>query len=107
MKIITILLVFMSMTHVFAQKNNEPSPEEIKQAIALREKYPKSDLALLSSKEHITFTYNKYTKKVEVVHSKIDQLMNINHNTNTQLYEFYDDETEITRFKVQTKNKKE
>jgi hypothetical protein len=97
----------MSITHLSAQKNVDPTPEDVKQAVALREKYPKSDLALLSSKEHITFTYNKYTKKVEVVHSKIDQLMNINHNTNTQLYEFYDDETEITRFKVQTKNKKE
>lgn len=107
MKIITILLVFMSMTHVFAQKNNEPSPEEIKQAIALREKYPKSDLAVLTSKEHITFIYDIMIKKIVVQHLKSNRSMNINHTTKTQLYEIYDDQSEIKKFQILTKNKRE
>lgn len=97
-------IVFFS---AIAQKYTEPTTEEISQAQELRKKYDKSDVVILSSNEYIKFNLNKEKTLVEVEYNINEKLMNINHTSKIQKYEFYDNQTEISEFAFRNKiNKK-
>jgi hypothetical protein len=99
------LLCFFVSTS-FAQKNIDPTPEDISQAKKLREKYTKDDIAILESEETITFDLNKKAGKVTVDHDTKEHLMNINYRTDIHKYEFYDSESSIATFAIKYRNDK-
>ncbi len=62
-----LLTVFLQLTNsVTAQKNIDPTPEDITLAKSLREKNDKSDVAIITSKENISFGLNSKEGKVTV-----------------------------------------
>lgn len=91
---------------VFSQNGISPTPIEVKLAKDLRVKYDKSDVAILKSKEKISFSYNKKSKLVEVSQLTSETLLNINHRADIHKYEFYDSQSEISTFSIKYKNNK-
>ena len=107
MKISPLLFILFFCISTVAQKNADPSPEEIKTAKSIREKYDKFDIAILSSTEKVTFNINKTNDLVEVNYSVKEQLMNINHRADIQKYEFYDSQSTIENFSLKYKTDKQ
>jgi transglutaminase-like putative cysteine protease len=108
MKLHTICLFFLVLigSEVKAQKNIDPTPQDILDAKKLREKFPKNDIAVLKSTEVISFDLNKNDVKV-IVNSEVnEQLMNINHRADIRKYEFYDSESEVKTFSLKYRNDK-
>lgn len=101
-----LLALFFCITSI-AQKNADPSPEEIKTAKSIREKYNKFDIALLNSTEKVTFNINKTNDLVEVNYQVKEHLMNINHRADIQKYEFYDSQSVIENFSLKYKTDKQ
>ncbi len=101
-----LFLLFFSLLAT-AQKNADPSPEEIKTAKSIREKYDKYDIAILNSTEKVTFSINKSNDLVEVNYSVKEHLMNINHRADIQKYEFYDSQSVIENFSLKYKTDKQ
>lgn len=101
-----LFLLFFSLLAI-AQKNADPSPEEIKTAKSIREKYDKYDIAILNSTEKVTFSINKSNDLVEVNYSVKEHLMNINHRADIQKYEFYDSQSVIENFSLKYKTDKQ
>lgn len=99
------LLCFFG-TVTFAQKNIDPTPEDISLAKKLREKYSKDDIAILESTDNISFDFNKKASKVTVNHNSKEHLMNISHRADIHKYEFYDSETSIGTFSMKYRNDK-
>jgi transglutaminase-like putative cysteine protease len=91
---------------IVAQKNADPTPEEISTAKTLREKYDKFDIVVLNSLEKVNFSLNKTNELVTVNYSINEELMNINHRADIQKYEFYDSQSEIERFSLKYKSDK-
>lgn len=101
------LLLLSVMTPAFAQKNIEPTAEDIVTAKKLREKHSKDDVAVLNSRETVSFGYDKSSKKVTVTNEIQEQLMNINHRADIHKYEFYDSESVIEDFSLKYRNNKD
>lgn len=108
MKITTrfALLSLIIPTMVVAQKNIDPTPEDVVLAKKIRTTYDKDDVAILESTENVTFDLNKAESKVMVNHSINERLMNINHRAAIQKYEFYDSESKIETFNLKYRNDK-
>jgi hypothetical protein len=100
------LLVAFSVATASAQKNIDPTPEDVVLAKKIRTTYDKDDVAVLESNENISFELNKNESKVVVNHSIKELLMNINHRANIQKYEFYDSESKIETFNLKFRNDK-
>ena len=81
MKISPFLFVLFFCISSVAQKNADPSPEEIKTAKSIREKYDKFDIAILNSTEKVTFNINKTNDLVEVNYNVKEHLMNMSFMT--------------------------
>lgn len=108
MKIInklSLLLLFVTAL-VTAQKNIDPTPDDIILAKKIRETHDKDDVAILESTENVTFDLNKNESKVIVYHAAKELLMNINHRADIQKYEFYDSESKIETFNLKFRNDK-
>lgn len=102
---IALLFALCTLTS-FAQKNLDPTPEEVSKAKVLREKYNKDDIAVLSSVDEVRFDFNNREEKVTVQIDTKEQLMNINHRAVIQKYEFYDSESSINDFSFKFRNDK-
>ncbi|MFM2229836.1 MAG: hypothetical protein RL607_1094 [Bacteroidota bacterium] len=89
-----------------AQKNIDPTPEDISKAKSLREQYSKDDVAILESTDAIGFDYNSSADKITVSIKTNEHLMNINHRADIHKYEFYDSESSIENFIVRFRNEK-
>jgi len=107
MKKLNLLFVFLISLQLWSQKNIEPTTTEIKTAKELREKFDKSDIAILKSTETVDFKISKDKKNVEVDYSISEVLLNINHRADIQKYEFYDSQSSIQTFSLKYKNNKE
>lgn len=105
-KLLFILLFSFVAQQSFSQKNIDPTTEDIAVAKKLREKHDKSDIAILSSTENISFGLNAKEGKVTVMQNVKENLMNINHRADIQKYEFYDSETVIEDFFMKFRNDK-
>ena len=107
MKLKPILLWILLVSNlVVAQKNIDPTVDDVKLAQKLRAQYDKDDVAILESKETITFELNKKESKVMVKNAINEHLMNINHRADIQKYEFYDSESKIETFSMKYRNQK-
>ena len=98
-KLLTAFL-FLFATSVFAQRKVDPTPEEIKQATQLKEKYEDDDVVIINSEEAITFKLDKKNNKVQVIHKIQEKLMNIANRSDILKYYFYDSQTDITDFNI-------
>ena len=107
MRIPPLLFLLFCSFFAIAQKNADPSLEEIKTAKSIREQYDKFDIALLNSTENVSFSINKSGTLVEVNHSVKEHLMNINHRADIQKYEFYDSQSVIENFSLKYKTDKQ
>ena len=102
-----ILALFAIITfHSVAQKNVDPTPEDISKSKSLREKYSKDDVAVLESWDVIQFDFNNRDEKVTVRLKTQEHLMNINHRADIHKYEFYDSESNIESFGIKYRNEK-
>ncbi len=101
---ISLLLAILGLQGVSAQKNIDPTPEDVQLAKNLRQKYDKDDVAILSSTENIAFDFSKRDENVTVNQSIRKRLMNINHRADIHLYEFYDGESEIENLNLKYRN---
>src|SRR6187402_2783292 len=104
--LLSIITFFLSANMLFSQKALDPTAEDVQLAKSLREKYSKDDVAVLESKENITFELNKSDAKVVVKNSVREVLMNINHRADINKYEFYDSESSIESFVLKYRNQK-
>lgn len=104
--LLSIITFFLSANMLFSQKALDPTAEDVQLAKSLREKYSKDDVAVLESKENITFELNKSDAKVVVKNSVREVLMNINHRADINKYEFYDSESSIESFILKYRNQK-
>jgi len=105
-KISCFLLLFFLVQQSFSQKNIDPTTEDIVLAKKIREKHSKSDVAILSSSENISFGLNAREGKVTVIQNIKENLMNITHRVDIQKFEFYDSESEIEDFNLKFRNDK-
>lgn len=106
--IFTTIIVFLllSAQNTSAQKNIDPTPEDIALAKQLKEKYKKQDVAILSSTEKVTFAISPEGSNVMVDHTVNEQLINISHRADIHMHEFYDSESEIIEFNMKYRNGK-
>ena len=104
-KLIAFCLIFTN--NLIAQRVIEPTPEDIELAKTLRSKYSKDDVAIIESKEEITFDLNKKEAKVLVNSSLKEKLMGINSRAEIQKYEFYNGQSEVFDMKLKYRNDKE
>ncbi len=102
-----IALLLFATSSLSAQKNIDPTPEDISLAKKTREKYLKDDVAILESSENITFGLNREETKVTVKSSIREKLMNINYRADIKKYEFYDSESKIETFTLKYRNDKD
>jgi transglutaminase-like putative cysteine protease len=98
--------MLLLVTFCFGQKRADPTPEEIAQAKELRKVYGEDDLVLLNSSNKITFELIKDETKVRVIDKVNEEIMNINARTDIQKYVFYDGESEIVKFNLKYRTKK-
>lgn len=94
------------MASVWSQKGMDPTVEQIEFAKTLREKHPKSAIAITESSDNISFALNKAQTKVMVYRNTDEVLMNIDHRANIAKYEFYDSESSIEAFNFTYRNGK-
>ena len=105
--LITIFFSIVFILSVNSQKKVEPSSEDILQAKNLKEKFDKDDnIAIIYSKDYVSFGYDKKSYKVTVNHSVNEELINLDNRADIQRYHFYDGQSEINKFLVQYKNGK-
>jgi len=102
-----ILLCLTLSLSSFSQKRIEPATQDITLANNLKEQYPDDHVALVSSKENVTFGLNKKAGKVTVMHHVSENMINIDSRADIQIYNFYDGESTIEEFQIRYKNKKE
>ncbi|SRX52956.1 transglutaminase family protein [Aequorivita sp. CIP111184] len=102
-----LLILFLFFTGIcVAQKNSDPTPEEINQAKLLKIQYPKDDLVLLESKDYITFDFNKNISQITVAHKISEEMLNISSRTDIQKHIFYSGQSEISNFGLKYRNQK-
>ncbi|MFN7013869.1 MAG: transglutaminase-like domain-containing protein, partial [Bacteroidia bacterium] len=106
MKFTSTVIALLISVLATAQKNADPSPDEIKTAKSIREKHNKFDIAILNSTEKVTFNINKTNNLVEVNYDVKEHLMNINHRADIHKYEFYDSQSVIQNFSLKYKSDK-
>jgi len=104
MKRFITLLLLLTLATNYAQKSIDPTTDDIAQAKELRLKYTKSDVALLFSKEVVTFDISG--GNVTVNNNVKERLMNINHRADIHKYEFYDSQSSIENFSLRYRNDK-
>lgn len=100
------LLLLLVASMASAQKNIDPTEQDIDFAKQLRQQYANDDVAILESNEYITFETSKDGERV-MVNSKVrEKLMNISHRADIKKYEFYDSESIIQTFTMSYRNDK-
>ncbi|MFK7781650.1 transglutaminase family protein [Psychroserpens sp.] len=101
-----ILCLTLSLT-AYSQKRIEPTTDDISLANSLKEQYPDDNVALVTSKDHVTFGFNKRAGKVTVMHEVNENMINIDSRADIQIYNFYDGESTIEEFEIRYRNQKE
>ncbi|MBD3583296.1 transglutaminase domain-containing protein [Flavobacterium selenitireducens] len=103
--LVKILLIFC-VGMASAQKNIDPTPEDIELAKKLRAQYTKDDVVILESMDRVLFGISDDGSKVTVLSKIREKLMNIGHRADIHKYEFYDSESKIEHFNVRYRNEK-
>ena len=105
MKLFYFLALLCSLQSI-AQKDINPTPEDIEKAKTLRAAYPKSDVAILTSSQTINFGVDKNGTNVTVKDHVEELLMGINHRADIKKYEFYDSQSEVKTLSLKYRNGK-
>ncbi|MGS2726436.1 transglutaminase-like domain-containing protein [Psychroserpens sp. BH13MA-6] len=105
--ILSALLLVMLHVSSFAQKRIDPTDEDRAKALQLKEQFPDDDIALISSKDVITFDFDNREDKVTVKHVMTDNMINIVPRADIQKYCFYDGESSIEAFDIEFRNGKD
>lgn len=100
-------LLFLSIYSLHAQKRVDPTSEHIREVKELKKNYPDDDILKLYDNDKITFKRDKKNNLVSVNQSHQEELTNLNSRSDISLYEFYDGQSEITKFKVKLRNNKD
>lgn len=106
MKNFWCVLLVLTVGTLCAQKNIDPTDEDVLLAKKLREQYLKDDVAILESSDVISFGLDKENGKVTVSNKIREKLMNITHRADIHKYEFYDSESKIEHFGMKYRNDK-
>ncbi|WCO03362.1 transglutaminase-like domain-containing protein [Psychroserpens ponticola] len=104
---LSVIICLTLTCSAFSQKRIEPATQDITLATSLKEQYPDDNVALVSSKDQVTFGLNKRDGKVTVMHHVSENMINIDSRADIQVYNFYDGESTIEEFQIRYKNKKE
>ena len=106
MKYIILPFLFVAV-FCYGQKKIDPTLEDITLAKELKLKYEDDDIVLLKSNDHITFRVIESTDNVRVEHRKEEELINIGSRSDIHKYIFYDGESDVIKFELKYRNKKE
>ncbi|MEY8849168.1 transglutaminase family protein [Psychroserpens sp. XS_ASV72] len=102
-----VLLSFFFISEVaLCQKRIEPTTQDLTLAKNLKEQYPDDDVALVTSKDDVTFGLNKREGKVTVTHIVEENMINIDSRADIQVYSFYDGESSVESFEIRYRNQK-
>ncbi len=101
-----MLIALMAVNWASAQKDIDPTPQDVETAQKIRAQYAKDDVAVLESTDMIGFGRNGDAGKVTVSHRVREKLMNIGHRADIKKYEFYDSASRIDQIFVQYRNNK-
>lgn len=108
MTIKTNLLIFLILFSIygFAQKNTQPTEEDINIAKSFKKKYPDDAIVIRESEDIYSFKLNKRDQKVTVDQKSTETLMNINPRVDIQKYSFYNGQISINVFDIKKRNNK-
>ncbi|WP_104734048.1 transglutaminase-like domain-containing protein [Hanstruepera ponticola] len=104
---LTFLFSFILVLQLNAQKNTEPTQNEIAQANTIKESFQEDNVAVEKESYHITFDFNKSDQKVTVFEKINKNLINLDSRADIQAYCFYDGESEIESFTVKYKTNRD
>lgn len=105
--ILASIFFLLALCNTKAQKRVDPTSEHIREAKELKKTYPDDDILKLYDNDKITFERDKKNNLVKVNQSHLEELTNLNSRSDISLYEFYDGQSEITKFKVKLRNNKD
>lgn len=106
MRLFIGLVLMLTSAWAAAQKDIDPTQQDVDTARKIRTQYAKDDVAILESTERINFKINSFTNKVMVGHKVREKLMNIGHRAGIKKYEFYDSESKIDDIYLKYRNDK-
>ncbi|WP_299227892.1 transglutaminase family protein [uncultured Psychroserpens sp.] len=103
---LSFIVLLMISFSAQSQKRIDPTDKDKVLANALKEKFPDDNVALVTSKDFVTFGYNKRDQKVTVEHQAKENMINIDVRADIQAYSFYDGESSIEEFDIRYRNEK-
>lgn len=106
MRLVMLLCICCINSLCLAQKNKQPTEQEIATAKKYLEKYEEEKVIALSSKSRFVFGYNTSSNKVTVTESSKEELMCIDLSASIPQYKFYNEMSSIDRLQVLYKNQK-
>lgn len=91
---------------IYGQKHQAPPAEDVTIASELKELFPDDQVAFLKNHDEISFDLDGRAGKVTVTKKNQSTLINLDSRADIRYYTFYDGESEVTDFEVESKNQK-
>lgn len=101
-----LVLSLLSSGTVLSQKHLAPPQEDVLKAAELKNLFPDDHVALTQNFNYVSFDIDRRSGKVTVLSENQTSLINLDTRADIQFYSFYDGESDISDFKVSTKNQK-
>ena len=92
--------------NLYSQKHQAPPAEDVATASELKGIFPDDHVAFLKNSDEISFDIDRRSGKVTVTKENQSSLINLDTRADIRYYSFYDGESEITNFEVESKNQK-
>ncbi|GLB53009.1 hypothetical protein NBRC110019_20490 [Neptunitalea chrysea] len=105
-RLIAISLFSLAFLSLHAQKKLKISDEQIAHASELKKQFTDDDLALDYFENNISFHFNSGKQLVVVTEATSQSIYNIGNRADIPIYEFYNSESEITKFEATRSEKK-
>ncbi len=103
---LTLLFSTICFFPITAQRNVDPTSEEIEQAKQLKSVYDDDEIAALDCREVYTFDFDEKNEKVTVTEQTKETLMCIAQDYNMPVAKFYDAESAVESVEVYYRNKR-
>lgn len=91
---------------LYCQKHKAPPSEDVEIARELKELFPDDQVAFIRNSDKISFDLDKREGKVTVSEENESTLINLDTRADIHHYSFYDGESVITQFTIESKNQK-
>lgn len=101
-----LVLFILSTGTLFSQKHQAPPAEDVEIASKLKNIFPDDHVAFSKNTDRITFDIDRKSEKVTASKNKTSTLINLDTRADIHYAFFYDGESEITDFEVESKNQK-